>query len=345
MVGTRKWLDTQEAQALLGKVSRLAWKEIRTRRLSPGFIVGDLWTTRSTDDMLEDLHSELCLFILEKRPRLQRVLISGETNTASYLKTAFINHWISAIRGPDKDRRRYLHKRIVNVLGDSGTFHTFIGTSKRMAFSLAAESFPIPPLCSEDFTDISFPYAKLGRLGYDQINKKSVLLELADYFWSQISRLWDNKPVRVDIGDFVAWLSLHVSTDSVMPAKERFAENGRAQNPVDEVPDDRHRPDRNLFDPELLRSWAQSLVNSLTGKERATLYLRYKQGVSLEKTAQSLGLKGASGVLYHQEKAEEKMRFFLRDLPGLSPDDLEKTAFSIFYDTLFLLLKDAAPES
>jgi len=62
--------------------------------------------------------------------------------------------------------------------------------------------------------------------------------------------------------------------------------------------------------------------------------LRHGHDLSLKNIAEKLGYKGSSGPKYPLDSAERKLRFFLRDLPWLSPDDLNKEAFSLFRDTL-----------
>jgi len=340
----RKWLETSEAQDLLARVARLIWREVRVRRLSLSFITHDFWADAVTEDLINDIQSELCLFILEGRSRIQEVLTSGAANTASYLKAAFINHWIGMTRGPDKDRRRHLHKRLGDVLRASEGFHTSAKGARGMTFSLALESLPIPPLSSEDMAEIPFPYASVAKLEYDQINKKAVLFELSRHFWNHVSAMWEDKPVQVDVADLVDWISLHVSMRSFKKEESLPHGQDKPANPIEQVQDDRPRPDQEYFDPELVKSWAQKLANRLNEKEKAVLYLRVEEELTFEATAKKMGLRGPSGSQYHQEKAEEKLRSFLRDLPWVSSDDLNDKACSLFHETLFSVLKKSVPK-
>ena len=54
--------------------------------------------------------------------------------------------------------------------------------------------------------------------------------------------------------------------------------------------------------------------------------------------------QGSSGPKYVVDHVTAGLQFFLRDLPWLSPDDLNEEAFALFFDSLFTLLKNQAAE-
>ncbi|MEA1945885.1 MAG: hypothetical protein U9N83_01125, partial [Thermodesulfobacteriota bacterium] len=56
------------------------------------------------------------------------------------------------------------------------------------------------------------------------------------------------------------------------------------------------------------------------------------------------GYKGPSGPEYQFDKIENKLRYFLRDLPWLSPgegQDTNEEAFALFLKTLLKTLKNS----
>jgi len=336
-----KWLESQEAHDVLARVARSIMRHWRSTGLSLSLFPQDRRRDDPIDDLLNEIRSELSLFVLESRSRLQEMLASGDKNCHCYLKAAFINHQIDNVRGPDKDRKRYLHNRIADLLRKSPDFFTFVRNRQLLAFSMANESILIQPLSLEDIEGIPFPHDIVEELEYEHINKKDVLLKLAAYFWNQASNMWADKPVQVYLRDFVDWIGLHVSIKS-MAKINRLADG---DNPIDFVEDNQRRPDRECFDPELVKIWAQNFANRLSRKEKAVFHLRCGVELTLEDTALKLGLKGPSGPAYHEGKAKEKLRSFLRDLPWLSLDDLNEEAFSLFCDTLFSILKKSVPES
>jgi hypothetical protein len=63
----------------------------------------------------------------------------------------------------------------------------------------------------------------------------------------------------------------------------------------------------------------------------------------LEGVARQAGYSSPSGVKYRLERIQEKMKYFLRDLPWLSPEDLNEEAFSFFLNILLRHLKKSGP--
>lgn len=328
-----KWLESQDAWNILSWVARSVVRYASSNSLSLSFLCQDItWHDADSDDLREDIRSELVLFILENRPKIQKILILKRQNSHYYLRRAFINHWIEKTRKPLRDPRRYLHKHAADVLRASENFHTYVGRGRSLGFSAAAERISVPPLSSEDIREIGFPDQSLE---YEHINKKKVLLQLAAYFLNQVSRMWGDKPVGADLRDFVSWISLHVSVKTPVPL--RLMPDGKEFLPP--VPDHRPAADRICFDPALVKKWARNFANRLSEKEKAVFALRHGHNLSLRDIAGELGYKGSSGPKYTLGCAERKLKFFLCDLPWLSPDDLNEEAFSLFRDTLLLNIR------
>ena len=329
-----KWLESPDARNVLSWVTRSVMKYASSKNLSLTFLRQDIsWYDANDEDFREDVRSELVLFILENRPKIQNILVLGKRNSHYYLRRAFINHWIEKTRRPLMDPRRYLHKHAADVLRASENFHTFVGRGRSLGFSAVAEHISIPPLSAEDIREISFPEQSLE---YEYINKKKVLLQLAVYFLNQVSKMWGDKPVGVDLRDFISWLGLHVSVQA--PVLLRLVSDGKELLPL--VPDHRPAADGICFDPVLVKKWAWNFANRLSEKERAVFLLRHGHNLSLKDIAGKLGYKGSSGPKYPLDCAERKLKFFLCDLPWLSPDDLNKEAFSLFRDMLLLNIKN-----
>ncbi|QTA88946.1 RNA polymerase sigma factor [Desulfonema magnum] len=329
------WLETPDTQQMLAGVASSVMKYVVSKSLSPSFLGQDARHYDSGDDFSEDIRSELVLFILEHQSGIQKIFTSGNKNCHQYLKRAFINYWIEKTRKPLKDPRRYLYKHAADVLRDSEKFYTFARNNRASGFSMIKECIPIPPLSSEDIHEINFPDHLVARLEYESVNKKNTLLMLAAYFWNQISQMWGNKPVCVDLRDFINWICLYVSVTPPIPVKRLTG----GKDPWELTPEHCQKPDEIYFDPELVRKWARNFANRLSQKEKAVFILRHEDDLSLKEIARRLGYKGSSGPKYPLNHAENKLRFFLRDLPWLSPDDLNEEAFSLFRDTLLLILK------
>ena len=330
----RQWLASDEACTVLDRLSREISASFSFKRLSPVFLMKDPFGDYVPDDLIHDIRGELALFITENSSLLSDVLTSKSRNPYPYLKQAFLNYWITRTRAPGADRQRHLYKRIQDILRTSDKFHTVSKRGRSTAFSMSADSREIPGLAAEDLSDIAFP---LGRVEYKSVNKKDALILLAAHFWKQVSETWGNIPVWVDIRDFVAWIGIHVSLKGPVVEKE----NPRGGCLVESAPDPASGPDAQYYDRDLVMMWAQKFFNRLTDKERAVFRLHYGAEMKFGQIARELGYRGGSGPKYIMDCIEKKLRFFLADLPWLSPDDYVRDAFQLFLETVLSFLNDA----
>jgi len=333
------WLERRETQEILLSLARSVMKYVRSKNLSPAFIGREAWQDVASDDLTADIRSELIIFILENRIQLQKILVPGNRNCHHFLRKAFINRWIEKTRKPFTDFYRYLYKRTADALRDSDDFHTSLRNDATLFFSLSSEGIYIPPLSLEDMEEIAFPNHLVEKPEYDEINKNRILLVLAAYFLTQVSRMWGDKPVCAELRDFIHWISRYVPLGPPMPVK--MLPGGK--DTPEFAPDHRSIPDKIYFDPDMVKKWAQIFANRLNEKEKAAFFLRHGKSLSLKEIAEQLGYKGSSGPKYPLEQSEHKLKFFLRDLPWLSPDDLNAEAFALFRDTLLSILESETP--
>ncbi len=326
---TEDWLAGQDIQDALSKAAGSVMMDAASKKLSPGFLHQGVFS----QDVSEDIRSELILFLLENKLKLQSILSSG--NGHRYLRKAFVNYWIAKTRVPMKDPVRYLYKHASDVLRTSENFYTVAGTRGGLAFGLSAACVRIPGLSEEDIEMIALPDTFGKPLTCRSVNKKKTLLSLAAYFRDQVSEMWGNRPVLVDLRDFVRWLCRYVPmTLSVFP------ETIFGQNISETTADERSLTDRIYFDSESVKKWAGEFADSLNEKEKTVFALRHGENFSLKKIAEKTGHSGSSGPKYLLKQAEYKLCAFLRHLPWLSPDDLNIEAFALFRETLLLLLRE-----
>ena len=334
---TRKWLESEEGQKVLNSIARSVIFDARSRNLSPKFLkLESLYD--SENEILSEIRQELALFILEKKGFQKRLTAEGD-NFKTYLKTAFIYHWIDKTRRSNLDPWRNLYKRAAVILSLSKDFHTSVKGVHGTAFSMAVECVPITPLSSEDFSEIPFPDQMIESREFEQINKKERLLSLAAYFWEKVSSIYGESPVLIDLRDFINWIGLHVMLSPVKPAGEYH----EGERPFDQGSAIDSTPDKDNFNPALVKHWADNFAGFLNEREKSVTYLAYNEEISLKDIAQKMGYKGPSGPKYQLDQVESKLRFFLRDLPWLSHDDLNEEAFSFFLDTLLFILKKSLP--
>jgi hypothetical protein len=330
-----KWLERRETQDILLSLARSVMKYVRLKNLSPVFMGREPGRESISDDLTAEIRSELIIFILENKTQIQKMLMQGNRNCHHFLRKAFINRWVEKTRKPFTDFYRYLYKRTADALRASDDFHTSVRNRTALFFSLSSEVIYIPPLSLEDMQEIVFPSHIVEKCEYDEINKNRILLALAAYFLTQVSKMWGDKAVGAEVRDFIHWISLYVPLRS--PVSVKMLSGGKDM--LEFAPDYRSVADKIYFDPDTVKKWAQIFVNRLNEKEKAAFFLRHGRCLSLKDIAEKLGYKGSSGPKYPLEQAEDKLKFFLCDLPWLSPDDLNEEAFALFRDTLLLRLE------
>ncbi len=103
-------------------------------------------------------------------------------------------------------------------------------------------------------------------------------------------------------------------------------------------------PQSMTIDAERVAHWAEQCAESLSAKERISLLLyRGEDPLTLNEVAEKMGYSSPSGPLHHIQNAEDKIKRFVRDLPWLSPPDIEEEAWSLFVHALFSHLKKHRP--
>ncbi|RZB34194.1 MAG: hypothetical protein SRB2_03587 [Desulfobacteraceae bacterium Eth-SRB2] len=347
----RKWFENPDTKRIIEDVAGALYPLLKTRKIflaiySPGELI-----SKNREDIVNDVTAELVLFILENVSHIQQRLMAAGQGGARYLKTAFLNHCKDKSRSLKTNRFKYLYKRAADILRNSEKFNTIARQPDISCFSISPESRQIPPLTQEDYGNIPFPEQETN-LAFNKINSKDRILKLAHHFLIHLSQIHGNTPVRVDLRDFIQWIGLHVDlTDPIMdriePSNRTTYSESHGEND-DKIPDSIHRPDRlyeNLhFNQDLVMKWAENFSNRLTQKEKLLFYLRYGEKLSLEQIADKSGYKGPSGPEYQFDKIENKLRYFLRDLPWLSPGEGQETneeAFTLFLKTLLKTLKSS----
>ncbi len=333
----RKWLQRKDVDTLLTKAARSIVSEAAFRNLQPIEYEGRL---NNKEDFLEDTRQELICFILERKTLIKRILASGGRGIPFLLKSAFINHLIDRSRKCERDPERSLYKRIADILRKSPEFRSRAQRGRGSSFTMIDGSVSIPPLTDEEIERIDLPRELRGVPNNEQVRQKKTVLVLASHFWKEVSGLWEGSPVWVDIRDLVRWIGRWVPMQAVTRA-DNFPDG---TNPVDFVHAPGPPPDSSVFDPSRIQKWAALFAETLGDSEKAVLYYRHGRSLSFKQIAARLGYSRASGPMHPLRNAEHKLRYFVRDLPWLSPDDLNREAFSIFFDAILSVLKNHVPE-
>lgn len=336
-----KWLESDNGHQALLKLARGLLNDSVVISLFRRFTADDPFGTeiQDPDGILAELLSELTCFLLESREQIRQAAVLPENDCSRLIRAGFVNYLKDRLRTPGKDPYSYLYRRIVTVLRESDGFFVRSKTRAGTAYSSTSDSMSIPPLVREDLTGISFPFEMLERLAFEEVNKKRRLLALATVFWDAVSRLAGGAAAWVDVRDLVAWIAMHVPLAGPQACRPGVSDKDREEWPFDRLETASRDPELGTFDVQKIKTWAGNMAARLNQKQALALVLSHGEGLSLEQIAQNLHLRGPSGAAYHVERAESVLRDFLRDLPWLSPPDLNEDAFSLFWETLASFLK------
>ncbi|MFP4531472.1 MAG: hypothetical protein ACLFNS_02205 [Desulfobacterales bacterium] len=345
------WLAGDEGDRLL---TQIASKLSRQMHLMPKLCAAleiDQ-NTESEPDIRLILKSELYVFIRDKSSNLSRQLFAAGSNRAAYLLSAFVNHLIDKQRNKADNPYGYLYKRAGDVLRNDERFHLYAAAHAGIKFSLQnTGNIEIQSLTDEHLAEIPFPTDQVKELTYEMINRKSAIIQLAEFFWHKVSELFGRQPIFIQLNDFIQWIVRNIempATSEITAANAVFAGNPNGQdNPGLDVtgltPDDTYSPERCRITPQTIEKWAGNFCHQLAAKEKAIFFLHHIKGHTLAKTAGLLGYKSPSGPAYQLKQAESKLQFFLRDLPKLSPEageEVDEEAFSMFLGFVGRILKD-----
>ena len=333
-----KWIESPQGRTAMDRLARSVRDAVVSRNLPLSFINKDPFASRTDSDLIEEIRSELVLFFLENAGHLEKHLMCGDRNFPAYMKQQFLSQWLSKARTPARDPYRYLYKRAQDLLRLEKDFFTHIKKGQSTAFSKRPQNRAIPPLVDEDLRSIPFPPEYHNSPRDNAVKTKREILGLAGYFWDQVHTLWEQEPVWVDIRDFITWIAHNVplrraSGDTEFPAG--------GYDPL-ESPEEALRSGETYWDPDGVKSWALIFFHQTDPKKLQIFQLFHQENKTLREIALKMGYKGSSGPKYAVDHVTAALQFFLRDLPWLSPDDLNQEAFALFFDTLFTLLKNSA---
>ncbi len=328
-------MASPEGQALIERLARAVRDVVLFRSLPLSALHKDPFGPASDSDLLNELRSELSVFILENAASLEPYITGGDRHFAAYVKQRFLSWWLTVSRTPARDPSRYLYKRTQDVIRKEEGFFTQVRKGRSTLYSIYEQNRAIPGLTEEDLRSVPLPPEHKGNGDYQAVKARSTLVKLAAYFWQEIYRMWQNGPIWVAIQDFIDWMGLHVSLKRV------FRENGLFQDGsgFEEFIASAQGVDEQSWDPEAVESWASNFFYQVSPKALHMFQLFHQAKWTLREIAQEMGYQGSSGPKYVVDQITRKLQFFLRDLPWLSPDDLSEDAFSHFFDMLFSLLK------
>lgn len=338
--GVARWLETEDAQRLLGKLAHRVAFNLAEAKIQPPFL--ELPAGR-LEDMLPVLRSELSLFILEDRARIKALIAARDSNLPRYLQQAFLNRCRDLARRSGLDPLRYFRKRATEAFRQSPQIYRELKDGRFLLFSLHPENEEIQLPHDFELCTIELPPRLAQGLDFEVACKKANLINLAVHFWSRMASYQNGRRVWVDLRDFVNWVACYVPMRIGLKTAE---EEGSSAVSVSNKPDpwdiaiSEVHPLPKPTD-EQLEVLATAFSYRMDQKDRAILYCRIFMELSWEEIARRTEFKGPSGPAYRFEEAKALLKGLLREWPGLSPEDEDAETLDRFLEILRAVLKKA----
>jgi hypothetical protein len=341
----RDWLGSPDGIALLHQAAQSVSRYLSIYRIHPHFCNPH----HSFDQLLEEVRSELAVFILDS-VQVQQIVAFSAAKRGNFLKWAFIRRCIDQCRTSGTDEFRLIYRAMGRICRESEHFVIQKTPGRSCCFSMAPGSQSIQPLLDEDIRQIPFPHQLVPDDWMSRITHRRFLFPLLQYFWESVCSLWNSQPVWVELRYPAHWLMRFVAPEGF---REVYFPDVRTTDSLDrddfpaqdaEEPFDFHFHDASAdksFDADQVMHWASIFPNRLSHAEKAVFYLHHCIALKLKRIAEKLGYKSASGPAYPLKIAEDKLASFAADFPWISPDDLNREAFSLFREKLCLILKES----
>lgn len=327
-----QWINSDEIKKLIKNIAKSLAKKKNEYLLKLFF---DSNSIQTGDELVKQLAHELRSFLFEKfhseTSTFKNKLFAPSTNIPAFIKTCFLNSLRDKARHSNVDPMKYLYKRTCDLMRKSETFH--IRSIKQplsflMIYSMVNENGATVLLYEDDLREIPF----LSDIEDRQINKKKIILKLAEYFWNQVTSIWNHPVVWIKVWDFISWINLYVPIQIIKEHKtdkEQTDSDDSIQLNADDILE--------------LQCLAEKFCTSrwqLDDKKKAVYVLKH-QGMKLREIAEVLGYQSPSGPSYHLKRADEKIQKFLTHKlkSDLTFSDLANEKISLFKEFVLEILK------
>lgn len=337
----RDWLGTDEGRKTMNQAAGRLLRKISAAGI-PLSALG-LPASAPPQAVIDEIQSELGVIILENRSGICKKLAAVEADPARVLTNFMFRHLMDRARwSPRNDPFRYLYKMAADAVRETDGIHLTAKGRAGSLYSLDMESLRIGPLCDEDLAAVPLPddLSRLSSLA--DVTGKKTLIRLARWFWQEVSRIFQNRPIWIELRDLIQWLGMYIplvreEPRSLSTPRDKTSSDGEpAFEPVAEPGLDA------AFDPESIRRWAGCFANLLSEKEALAFHLYFGEEKPLKDVAGRMGFKGPSGPSVHLRNVTGKLSGFAADLRWLSADreiPPNRLAQRLFKETLTEILK------
>lgn len=325
----RQWLESDEGREVLRKAARSVRKKLSARGIPLSVL---FFSTELSPLQMEcEIGSELCMILMENRSEIRKKLAAPETDPVRALSGLLFRRLLDRARSsPRNTPFLYLYKVAADRLREAEGIHLRARGTAGSLYSLEKESREIGPISEEDYRAIPFPDDIPYPSRMEDVSRGKTLIRLATWFWRHISRVFQDRPVWVEVRDLIQWIARFVPMKQHEPVPMLDTDGSAGAGA------------ESSFDPGLVRSWAENFSNILTDREGQAFYWYFGREMKLQEVAKRMGFKGPSGPSLHVKSVTRKLHDFAADRPWLSADDPlppNRLAQRLFKETLTEILQ------
>lgn len=331
------FLSSPEGGKYLDDVARMVFKTATSTRLPSRAV--DLPSEKAFPEnvVIDEIRSALVEFLMGKEAVLKAILCPDAPNPEGFLHAAFIRHWIDRVRRTGEDAFRDLRDYVMRVVREDDRFYRY-ARGKEVLYSLCERNRTLQPMSDEDLLDISFPGDLVENRSLEGIKRISVMPFLAVHFWRAVAEMYGTPRAWVPLNSLIRWLLVHTASAEDRPAF------GDLETVGGYASDEATRPDRRHFDPGRVAEFAGLFANRLKDRLKPSFFLCYCRLMTPGEMAGTLGYAEQT-ARNHIKETDAMLKTFLRDLPWLSPPDLNDEAFSFFLESLCRILEKTVPSA
>jgi len=272
-------------------------------------------------DPEKEICQELFVFLLSE-PGIQKELMTGSPGILIRVSRYFMNRIIDRVRGKEnnqdiyKDTWRLFYRHVYHVLDHSDLFVKFKTPGSGLCFGRTQKA-SVRLVFPEDLLFVSYPENIPATL--ETVKTKQNILKLAVHYWDQCAWITGEPGIRINLKDFVAWISRFVPLQAQVESEWSFAET----NP--KLLEDDHfffnsneKGAQDLLETKYLKTWADNFSQQLNEKEKQVFYYYECQGLKGREISILMGQK--SNLNYQRDKLRQKLKNFLSCLEWALPE-------------------------
>jgi hypothetical protein len=342
------WIESKECLDVLAGCA----KQVALRASQMGILLEDAYLEQECRaDFNKAVAADLWQFLKINAEQLSSkattLLVSGDTRKfATFIVSSFLDYCLDKRRTDSPFHAYYRHMRTVLSQADDIQYRAEQRRGAYYAWCDKTDLTLLPDTYEFNQQHLNYTAWAASTVPFSDIHEKPAMLKLSRHYWDEaLQRLVQLYllPIRGLVA-FVATkyplIPKQTELDHVDGNDEDENAEGRLGRTIYDHQQQMPQLPIDIIDTAL-ETLARDCANELTATERTILIMQAEQQ-TLNDIARHLGMKGASNVSYHQEKAYRKLRlkWSLWALPDSEHYSVAAEEQELFFKKVIAFCKD-----